>query len=207
MKKLLTLASKAWQAPILLWRKTGRLSSEWRKFGLRVQARLYGAEVRIGRNVTIYHPVRFEGFGTLILDDNVTLGGWLGGSLNMPILLQPRDPSATIRIGRGTAIMNGSEFIALASITVGQNCMIGPRCTIFDTDFHGVELSQRREPGQVAPVVIRDNVWFGSEVMILKGVAVGQDTVIAARSVVTHDLPDGVVAAGMPAKTIRTLYA
>ena len=56
-----------------------------------------------------------------------------------------------------------------------------------------------------APVVIEDNVWLGANVTVLKGVRIGRDSVVAAGSVVTRDLPAGVLAAGVPAKVIKDL--
>ena len=60
------------------------------------------------------------GRGAVLLGDEVALGYRMASAGKRPILLQPREPNAVIRIGKGTAIMNGSEFIARLSISVGE---------------------------------------------------------------------------------------
>ena len=66
----------------------------------------------------------------------------------------------------------------------------------------GVFPSQRLETGKTAPVVIENNVWIGDGVKILKGVIVGQDSVVGIGSVVTRSVPPGSIAAGNPARII-----
>jgi len=178
-----------------------------RRFRLRMQVRYHGGSVLLGRGVCLDHPVRFQGMGTLTVEDNVIFGFRMGGSGNNPILMQPRDEGARISIGSGSAIMNGCEFISRTGIMVGRSCRIGANVKIMDADFHGVEPERRHEQGQTSPVEIADNVWVGSDVLILKGVSIGRDSIIGAGSVVTRDIPAGSVAAGNPARIIRSLYA
>lgn len=78
--------------------------------------------------------------------------------------------------------------------------------SIFDTDFHCIPSENRnRSLGKVAPVVISNNVWLGSRVMVLKGVTIGENSIIAAGAVVAKSIPPNVIAAGVPAKVIRTI--
>jgi len=102
--------------------------------------------------------------------------------------------------------MNGSEYLARTSIAIGANCRLGPKCVIMDADFHGVAPEQRDTPGETKPIVIEDDVWFGSEVMVLKGVHIGRDAVVGARCVVAKDVPAGAIVVGNPMKIVGTVY-
>ncbi|MEI6212126.1 MAG: DapH/DapD/GlmU-related protein [bacterium] len=71
-----------------------------------------------------------------------------------------------------------------------------------DNDYHSVE--DRRQPGVSAPIILGCNVWLGVRVIVLKGVTIGDNAVIGAGSVVTHDIPANSLAAGVPARVIRS---
>ena len=101
--------------------------------------------------------------------------------------------------------MNGCELIARTQIEIGANCRMGPHTLVYDSDFHELAPDRRDEPGKSAPILIGDNVWIGSRVMILKGVSIGKDAVIAAGSVVTKDVPQGSIVAGVPARQVGTV--
>lgn len=105
---------------------------------------------------------------------------------------------AFIRIGNGTYLNRGTEIVASKSVTVGRDCKIARDVIIMDTDQHEV-------PGQEftsSPVEIGDRVWIGARAIVLKGVHVGNDAVIAAGAVVTRDVPSGAVVGGVPAKQL-----
>lgn len=90
-----------------------------------------------------------------------------------------------------------------APVRIGNNCMMAPEAMIC-TAFHTVEPQGRLEhKGMASPVHIGDNVWIGAKAMILPGVTIGDDVVVGAGSVVTKDVPNGVVVAGNPAKIIK----
>lgn len=120
--------------------------------------------------------------------------------------LEARGKDARIEIGSNTKINNG--FVAIAeksSITIGNNCLIGTRVEIYDSDFHATDPYIRINGGQhtCIPVKIGNNVFIGSNVRILKGVTIGDGAVIANGSLVTSDLPENSVALGMPAKVVK----
>ena len=179
----------------------------WRRRKLHWQAWLYRGEVHIGRNVSILHPVRFQGRGRLVIADGVSLGFELAGAPNAPILLQPREPGAEIILEEKCAIMNGCELIARTSIRVGQRTLIGPHTWITDADFHGLAPELRHTVGKTSPVVIEENVWIGAKVVILKGVRIGKDAVVAAGCLVPKDVPDGMIVAGNPMRVIGSVDA
>lgn len=192
--------------PIRLLHKIGRVLSYWRMLSLKMQVRLYGAQLKIGRNVHFGHSVRFQGHGTLILEDGVTLGHHLGGATNQPILLQPREEGSVIYVEVGSWLMNGCELISRSSIHIGKHCLIGPKCTFLDSDFHGLKPSERMQAGFTKPIVLGRNVWLGNEVMVLKGVKIGDDAVIGARTVLTKDVSAGATVVGSPTRVVGSVY-
>lgn len=148
----------------------------------------------------VFTEVRCAGLGSVVLGSSVRLG-----QFNMKkgeIYIEPREQDAQILIGDCCAIMNGCEFIARKNITLGEKTMIGPRVTIYDSDFHGIQPDKRSELGETDPVIIGSNVWIGAEAIVLKGVHIGDNAVVAARAVVTRDVPSGAIVAGNPAKIL-----
>jgi len=96
-------------------------------------------------------------------------------------------------------------FLDAAPIRIGAHCMIGPKTCIYAIG-HPLEAQSRREKiGIPKPVTIGDNVWIGGGVTILPGVTIGDNTVVAAASVVTKSFPENVVIAGNPARIIKQI--
>ncbi|RYD33414.1 MAG: sugar O-acetyltransferase, partial [Verrucomicrobiaceae bacterium] len=94
-------------------------------------------------------------------------------------------------------------ILDVCEVTIGKNCMIGPRVSIY-TAGHPLDAETRISGLEFGkPVVIGDNVWIGGNAVINPGVTIGDNVVIAAGAVVTKDVPDNVVVAGIPAKVIR----
>lgn len=123
---------------------------------------------------------------------------------NHPVILCTWQPGAVLEIGNHFA-MTGGAVIAAQRITIGNNVAVGANTTIIDTDFHPLNPAQRKtnpQDAQTAPVVIEDDVFIGMNCLILKGVTIGQGSVIGAGSVVTRHVPAGTIVAGNPAKII-----
>ena len=96
-------------------------------------------------------------------------------------------------------------ILDVATVTIGDDVQIGPYVQLL-TATHPLEPDPRRDKWESAePIVIGDNVWLGGGVIVCPGVSIGDDTVVAAGSVVTRDLPAGVLAAGTPARVVREL--
>lgn len=113
----------------------------------------------------------------------------------------------------GINIIIGDNFFAnfdcvmldCNQITIGNNVLLGPRVGIY-TGNHATHPDDRIAGGCYAqPVTIKDNVWIGAGVHILGGVTIGKNSIIGAGSVVTKDIPDNVIAAGIPCKIIRNI--
>jgi acetyltransferase-like isoleucine patch superfamily enzyme len=111
-----------------------------------------------------------------------------------------------IYIGARTYINRGTFLDAVESLKIGKDCAIGPGCYLTDHD-HGLDPTQTPlgQPMVSQPTHIGDGAWIGANVTILKGVNIGQQSVIGAGSVVTKDIPPGVLAVGVPAKVIKVL--
>ena len=109
-----------------------------------------------------------------------------------------------IRIDDGCGLSNNTLF-ACESIMIGKNVLIGGGTKIYDTDFHWIELSRRLNElgGATKPVIIKDGAFIGAHCIILKGVTIGEESIVGAGSVVTKDIPNGEIWAGNPAKYIR----
>ncbi|MEM1404961.1 MAG: acyltransferase [Pseudomonadota bacterium] len=110
----------------------------------------------------------------------------------------------TIRIGNGVLMSPGSRISASDEITVGDGTMLANGVYITDSDWHTIyDRIQRAETP--TPVHIGRNVWLGDHATVLKGVTVGENSVIAARAVVTKDVPANVIVAGNPARVVKEL--
>lgn len=153
-------------------------------------------------------PLQAMGLGHIECEERVQFGYFPSPYWSTTITyLDARQLSATIRVGAGTVINNNACIIAESTeITIGRNCVIGANVVILDSDFHALDPVARRAGarGVAQPVVIQDDVFIGHGVTVLKGVTLGRGAVIASGSVVTHDVPAGAVAAGVPARVLTT---
>lgn len=132
-----------------------------------------------------------------------------GSSLgvNHPVVFTTHTPESFIRIGDDVGI-SGASLCARVGITIGNRVLIGANVRIIDSDEHPLEPANRRyskENIRAAPIVIEDDTFLGAEAIILKGVTVGQGSVVGAGSVVTRDVPPYCVVAGNPARVIEYL--
>lgn len=186
------------------WLKT---RSKIRKFLFPIQVFLYNGKLSMGDSIRFDHSVKYQGCGLLEIQDDVILGVRFAGSPCAPILLQPRESNSIIHIGSNTTIVNGSELISKQLISIGEKCMIGPGSKFIDSDFHGIEPNERLNEGKSGPIIIENNVWIGSEVMVLKGVTIGRDAVIGARCVVRKNVPPGSIVIGNPMEIVGSVYA
>ena len=92
-----------------------------------------------------------------------------------------------------------------AKVTFGDNVFIAPN-VVFSTAGHAIDAEQRAKGLEIAlPITVGDNVWIGANVSVLPGVSIGSNTIIGAGSVVNKDIPEGVIAAGIPCKVIRKI--
>ena len=107
------------------------------------------------------------------------------------------------RFGRDCFVNFGCTFLAIGGITVEDGAFIGPHC-VLATEYHP-EDPARRHSLLTRPIVIGRNAWLGADVKVLAGVTIGENAIVAAGSVVTRDVPAGMVVAGSPARVIRPI--
>lgn len=117
-----------------------------------------------------------------------------------------KGPNARIEIGDRTGISN-AVIAAYERVTIGADVNIGAGCIIMDTDFHPLDLQQRIANINIPhrPVTIEDGVFIGTRAIIMKGVTIGQESVIAAGAVLVKNVPPHEIWGGNPAQFIRKL--
>ncbi|MBK8022406.1 MAG: hypothetical protein IPK19_13520 [Chloroflexi bacterium] len=148
--------------------------------------------------------------GAIRIGSHLMLRSWAASNPlapNHPVVLTAREAGSILTIGDHFG-MTGGAVVCAERVTIGHRVFVGANTVITDTDFHPLDAATRRaNPADAvtAPVVIEDDVFIGMACLILKGVTIGQGSVIGAGSVVTRDVPPGVIAAGNPARVIRTL--
>jgi maltose O-acetyltransferase len=114
-------------------------------------------------------------------------------------------PEGTLEIGEGVFMNSGCSVGARMLVRIGAACSIGPQVIIMDNDFHQLDPERRNEVPPSAPVVLEKNVWLGARVIVLRGVTIGEGSVVAAGSVVTKNVPSRCLAGGIPARVLRAL--
>lgn len=114
------------------------------------------------------------------------------------------DHGVNIRIGTRVFINHGCTLNDIGGIDVEDDVMIGPNVSLISSG-HPVHPDRRRAAITAAPIRICRNVWIGAGAMVLQGVTVGEGSVIAAGAVVTRDVPDASLVAGVPATVRRSL--
>lgn len=108
-----------------------------------------------------------------------------------------------LEIGDACLMSPGSRISAGDEVILGDGVMLANGAYVTDSDWHTIyDRMVREEP---APVRIGNNVWLGDGSTVLKGVTIGDNSVVAARAVVTRDVPANVVVAGSPAKVVKEL--
>jgi acetyltransferase-like isoleucine patch superfamily enzyme len=179
--RLVNLAGALWH--YARWRRCFH-SFGWRSRLGRCDMLTNPRAISIGRNVLIRRGARLEAVGSDVGDG--------------PKLV----------IGDGTAIQFYFHCGAAGRVAIGRNVLMGGRVYITDHDhsYDEPDLSARESPRlKVAPVEIGDGAFLGEGCVILKGVRVGKRAVVAANAVVTRDVPDFAVVAGVPARLIKVL--
>lgn len=160
-------------------------------------------------NVILRGRIRIHGSGKLVIEDGVkinssSMANQAAGTRTVFYILE----DALLKIGKNTGISN-STFCCTKGISIGDNVTIGGDCIFYDTDFHSIYAEKRRERSDnniiSKEIDIKNDVFIGAKCIILKGVSVGERSVIGAGSVVTKSIPNDEVWAGNPAKFVKKL--
>jgi len=171
--------------------------------------------VKVGRGVVIYGAPLLQRHpdSTIALGNRVVLcsnSRFTALALNHPVKLATISAGSTITIGDDTGI-SGATIVSATRVSIGSEVLLGANVTIFDTDFHPIRPEGRRHSDikadiQTAPVRIGDNVFVGTNAVILRGTEIGRDSVVAAGSIVRGSFPAGAIIAGNPAKVVGSAY-
>lgn len=147
-----------------------------------------------------------------------------GGCVGAKLMFESNEGSITI--GDGCYIASSVSLISRSSIRIGNHVGIAWGASVYDHDSQSIDPVHRRSAYALfnrhydsdeqystidwshvgsAPIVIEDDAWIGFDAVILKGVTIGQGSIVAARSVVTKDVPPYSVVAGNPARVVKSL--
>jgi acetyltransferase-like isoleucine patch superfamily enzyme len=176
-----------------VWASRGQL----RKLGPALNARRHLRKAtRLGQRLTLHGRPKVVNQGTMIFGDRVRLDSSVA-TLELVAL-----PGGRLEIGDNVFINYGSSLVASTLVRIGNDSLIGTHVMVMDTDFHRVEDKAYDTSGK--PVILEERVWLGNRSIVLKGVTIGHDSVVAAGSVVTTDVPPRSIVAGVPARVVRT---
>jgi acetyltransferase-like isoleucine patch superfamily enzyme len=109
-----------------------------------------------------------------------------------------------ISVGRNVFINQNCTFYDLGGLDIADDVMIGPNVSLI-TSGHPIEPAQRRACVVAKPIVIERNVWIAAGAIVIGGVTIGENSVVAAGSVVTRDVPPNSLVGGNPARVIRSI--
>ena len=159
----------------------------------------------------VFRHLRSKNPGAVVLGNHVSI--YAGCSFSV-------GPQGHCTVGDFT-LLNGALIMTEDRIEIGSHCLISWNVGIADSDFHPLAPAQRlidaqalapflkdrppRPKLKTVPVIIGNNVWIGMNATILKGVTIGENSVVAAGSVVTKSVPPNTVVAGNPAVAVKTL--
>ncbi|MCB0666341.1 MAG: sugar O-acetyltransferase [Saprospiraceae bacterium] len=139
-------------------------------------------------------------------DVRMILGQIIGQTVDETTTLFPpffTNIGRNIILGRNVFINHACSFLDLGGIVIEDEVMIGPRVNIISED-HPVEVL-RRKTLVPSEVVIKRNAWIGAAATILPGVTIGENSVVAAGSVVRRNVPRNTVVGGIPAKILKKI--
>lgn len=143
---------------------------------------------------------------TLISDSKYNVAG-----INHPVVLGAMNRGAIIHL-KNNCGLSGTSIVSMSKVEIGSYSNIGVNCNIYDTNFHPIDIMERRSnPGfdstkvETKPIVIESDVWLGANTTVLKGVTIGRGSIIGANSLVTKNINSMEIHAGNPCKFIRKL--
>lgn len=166
----------------------------------RIKYSVLSRKAVFGKGFRVRGPFTISGPGKVVIGDHVTIEG-----RGHPVTPFTHHKSAVITIGHNSFV-NGARFGCQQRISIGPRAILGD-VRIMDTDFHSVNPDRWSKEALVesAPVEIGENVWIGAAAAVLKGVKIGDHSVVGYGSVVSRDVPSYAVVAGNPARVVKIL--
>lgn len=172
-----------------------------------------GRNVVFGRNVVLRHPNKIEIGDNVIIDDNVLIDA--KGRTNSGIRIESGTfvgrnsilscKNGDITLGHNVNIGFNSEVFSGSKVSIGDNCLIAAYCYFIggDHDTDSVDTAVTKQGSSSYGIKVEEGCWFGAAVKVLDGVTIGRNSVLGAGAVVTKNIPENTVSAGVPAKVIR----
>jgi acetyltransferase-like isoleucine patch superfamily enzyme len=148
-----------------------------------------GATLKVGKRLVAVSDMRFNSIGVF-----------------QPVIINIV-PNATIEIGDDVG-MSGCSITAREKVSIGNRVLIGSGALIFDNDAHPICPTNRRYnyEGVISkPIIIHDDVFIGARAIIMKGVEIGEGSIVAAGSIVTKSVPPFTIVGGNPARVIKEI--
>jgi acetyltransferase-like isoleucine patch superfamily enzyme len=184
---------------------TSWLGAQWLRKVFWAEPMLRAISTSVGKRLRLEHLPFVQGHGNIIIDNNVNISGKIDIGFNSSLGLSP-----TLRIGSHTFIGHGCGFSIAKGVRIGEHCLIAGHVLFFDNDGHPLEAVTRRNNApvakeSVAAIVVGNDVWIGMGSYVLKGVQIGDRSIVGAASVVTKSVPPDTIVAGNPAKVIGNL--
>ena len=173
-----------------------------------------GKGVYFGQNVVLRHPHKIKIGDNVVIDDHVVLDA--KGFDNDGILI-----GNGVFIGRGTIFncKNGDIILgdrvnvgfnchiySASQVKLGKNVLLAANCYLIGGThkYDRLDLSPLEQGRESKGIELKENIWLGSNVQVMDGVTIGHDTIIGTSAVVNQDIPDYSIAAGLPAKVIKS---
>lgn len=169
------------------------VSAVWRV----VNAKIWLIRCQQGKLVTLRGIPRVDCNGEIILGNRVRIWSHIHKTQ------LSAGGKGKLIIGDNTFINCGSLISAQHEIRIGKNCQIATGVIMMDSDFHGTQGEDSST--KISPIIIEDDVWLATRVVVLKGVTIGKGSTVATGAVVTKDIPPYSIAAGVPAKVIKSI--
>jgi acetyltransferase-like isoleucine patch superfamily enzyme len=168
-----------------------------------IKMRLIGIKPK--KNLRFYGMTKFKksSSATITIGSDCTFRSKHTSNLigiNRPCIFSTLTTEAILTVGDNCGF-SGTVIGCFTNITIGNNVKCGANTLITDSDWHQDDYRS----GEAKPVEIADNVWLGEGVKVLKGVTIGENSIIGAGSVVTKNIPANVIAAGNPCKELKPL--
>tara|TARA_R110000787_G_scaffold6697_9_gene23285 strand:- start:3512 stop:4063 length:552 start_codon:yes stop_codon:yes gene_type:complete len=167
-------------------------------------------DIKFGKNFKVNGSLFLKGKGSIVVGDNVIINSSyihnpIGGQTFTSLVVENK---AKLHIGNNVGLSNCAIYCS-QNVTINDFVFIGGDCRIYDTDFHSIYIENRKIKPEIgvncAPVLIKYGAFIGAGSVILKGVVLGKNCVIAAGSIVSKNIPDNEIWGGNPAKFIKKI--
>jgi len=173
--------------------------------GFMMKLIMFLKKIDYGQDVKFYGLTKFKKSSNSIIRIGhfCTFRSWSSSNLigiNRPCIITSISDRGKLEIGSHCGF-SGTVIGCFKEIIIGDYVKCGANTLITDSDWHPDD----PRSGDPRPIHIKNNVWLGVNVTVLKGVTIGENSIIGAGSVVTKDVPDNVIAAGNPCKIIKKI--